>query len=99
MNDDEELKFFDSWHKSEDTPFQIDDKVQERCEELNVLFENHFSLDSFESSRVFFLIQKKALNELNNKGMNNDDNFVYGEIVKRYNISRHSEHLHIYSKV
>ncbi len=39
--------------------------------------------------------QKKALNELQNKGLDNDDNFVYGEIVNFSNISRHLEHSHI----
>jgi hypothetical protein len=61
MNNDElELKFFDPWHKSEDNPFEIDNKVQDRCEELNILFEDHFSLDSIDSSRVtIYLFRKK----------------------------------------
>jgi hypothetical protein len=60
-NDEEELKFFDSWHIKEEVPFEIDDKDQNRSEELNILFESHFSLDNFESSRVYINKTEKSI--------------------------------------
>jgi hypothetical protein len=57
--DNKNAMFFDSWHKNEEVPFEIKDKEQIRCENLNTLFENHFSLNNFESTRVFLPLIRK----------------------------------------
>jgi hypothetical protein len=60
-NDDYDLKFFDSWHKNEEVPYEINNEIQNKCEDLNTLFEDHFSLDNFESSRVKYPYPEKSI--------------------------------------
>ena len=51
-DDEKPLKFFDSWDPKEETPYEIGDNIQERCEELEILFESYFPKDSVDIARV-----------------------------------------------
>ncbi len=61
IDNEEPLKFFDSWDPKEETPFEIVDDIQERCEELEIIFESYFPKESVDIARVIFLIIRKIL--------------------------------------
>jgi hypothetical protein len=48
-----EPKFFDMRDEEEDVPFTIADDRQERCAELELLFQRHFPSDTSEIGRVY----------------------------------------------
>jgi hypothetical protein len=48
-----EPKFFDPRKVDEQLPFTIPEETQERCSELELLFERHYPKDIIDISRVY----------------------------------------------